>query len=62
MLLLQGGTDLIPGQGAKILHAVWHSQKKKKKEHENINISSLQLEYPWPVKEEMKCNAPFKGF
>ena len=26
-----GGTGSIPGQGAKILHAVWHGQKKKKK-------------------------------
>ena len=24
-----GGTSLIPGQGTKILHAAWHSQKIK---------------------------------
>ena len=24
-----GGMDLIPGQGTKSPHAVWHSQKKK---------------------------------
>ena len=24
------GTGSIPGQGTKILHAVWHGQKKKK--------------------------------
>ena len=27
-----GGTDLIPGQGTKIPHAVWHGQKKSKLE------------------------------
>ena len=25
-----GGTGLIPGQGTKILHAMWHGQKKQK--------------------------------
>jgi len=25
-----GGTGSNPGQGTKILHATWHSQKKKK--------------------------------
>ena len=31
MVNTAGGTDLISGQGTKILHAKWCSQKKKKK-------------------------------
>ena len=30
-----GGTGSNPGQGTKILHATWHSQKKKKKPPKN---------------------------
>ena len=30
-----GGTGSNPGQGTKILHATWHSQKKKKN-HQKI--------------------------
>ena len=28
---LQGGTDLIPGQGTKIPQAMWYVQKKKQR-------------------------------
>ena len=34
----RGGVGLIPDQGTKIPHAVWHNQKKKKK------TQSLQAE------------------
>ena len=35
-----GGRGLIPGQGTKILHAVWHGQKKKK-EKTRKNVYSV---------------------
>ena len=35
-----GDTGLIPGQGTKILHAVWDSQKKKDKVAISIYIST----------------------
>ena len=38
------GMGLIPGWGTKILHAVWHSQKKKKKT-KTIIIIKLKLNY-----------------
>ena len=31
---MAAGTGLVPGQGTKIPHAAWHSQKKKKKKIE----------------------------
>ena len=33
-----GGGGLIPGQGTKILLAMWHGQKKKKKKSNNIKM------------------------
>lgn len=30
-----GGEGLIPGQGTKVLHATWHSQKTKKQKKKN---------------------------
>ena len=38
-----GGTGSNPGQGTKILHATWHSQKKKttKKSKTKNNATSL---------------------
>ena len=35
-----GGIGLIPGQGTKIPHAVWHGFKKKEIEYKTILMSS----------------------
>ena len=34
----EGHTGLIPGRGTKILHAMWHSQKRKLKKFENKSL------------------------
>ena len=33
-----GGEGLIPGQGPKVLHATWHSQKTKKQKKKTMKI------------------------
>ena len=37
-----GGTGSIPGQGTKIPHAVWHSQKKKK-EKKKAHVKDIRM-------------------
>ena len=37
-----GGAGLIPGQGTKILYALWHSKKKKKKENDSFTQHLLK--------------------
>ena len=51
MLPLQGTQDSIPGWGAEILHAAWHSQKKKKNTSESwSNVDSKSVSQGWSLR------------
>ena len=50
---IAGGIGLIPGQGTKIPHAVWHGQKKKKV---NLKIHKWKLSNMMNSKKELERN------
>ena len=53
-----GGTGLIPGQGTKIPHALWHGQKQNKTEKER---GQLRLERASLPKQILNQTVKYKG-
>ena len=49
-----GGKGLIPGQGTKILHAIWNGQKQKKPKKSILNISSMDCYLSWYQLQKIK--------
>ena len=58
---MQGGMDLIPGQGIKIPYATWHCQKRKKKKDEwaKILIQNWMHHYYNLVQDIFHWNSSF---